>query len=86
VPFRLILTLLQSLIGQSRLNLTNAKRKRDNFMWDAGICYLIPTAAAAGVSMELVTGDQAIATAAATAQTGNAVVKLEDYLQRIGLQ
>jgi hypothetical protein len=84
VPFRLILTLFQSLMGQSGLNLTSAKRKRGNFMWDAGICYLIPTAAAAGVTMEMVTGDQAIAAAATAAQSGKAVVKLEDYLQRIG--
>jgi hypothetical protein len=85
VPFHLILTLLQSLMGQSSVNLTSAKRKRGNFMWDAGICYMMPTAAAAGVTMEMVTGDQAIVAAATAAQTGKAVVRLEDYLQRIGL-
>jgi hypothetical protein len=85
VPFHLILTLFQSLMGQSALNLTSAKRKRGNFMWDAGICYVIPTAAAAGVTMEMVTGDQAIVAAATAAQSGKAVVKLEDYLQRFGL-
>jgi hypothetical protein len=83
VPFRLTLTLVRNLMGQPGLNLTSAKRKRGNFMWDAGICYMIPAAQQAGVPIEIVSGDHAIVTAAA--QCGNAVIGLDHYLQRIGL-
>jgi len=86
VPFHLILALLRNLIGHTDLNLTSAKRKRGNFMWDAGIAYIIPvlTGSVPGAAVNVVTGDKAIVNAAQVAGASNVVVSLDDYLQSVG--
>jgi hypothetical protein len=85
MEFRPILTLLRNLVGQAALNLASARRKRGNFMWDAGICYMIPAAQQSGIPLEISSGDQPIVNAAAQARCGSAVIGLDEYLQRIGV-
>ena len=85
-PFRLILTLLKNLVGSPNLNLLSAKKKRGNFMWDAGIAYLIPTGSGASVNpIEIVSGDQALIAAAVETGCSNAVIGLDEYCQRFGI-
>ena len=85
VSFRLIANLLDNLIGQNDLDLTSPKKKRGNFLWDAGICYLIPGASSNPlVPMTIVSGDKAMLSAAAAARCGESIVSLDDYLSRTG--
>jgi hypothetical protein len=84
--FHVILALLRNLLGSPGLNLTSARKKRGNFMWDAGIAYLIPTSpAAADPAVEIVSGDKALIEAAAAAGHSKAVTPLDQYCKRIGV-
>jgi hypothetical protein len=85
VPFHLIMTLLRNLLGQD-LNLFSAKRKRGNYLWDAGLCYLIPSTQTPGKpEIDIVSGDQAIVSAANASGFGDRVISLPEFRKRIGL-
>lgn len=85
VPFHLMVTLIQNVLGQSHVDLFSPKKKRGNFMWDAGISYVIPSAAATdGTTTQVVTADKAILAAAKSAGCAQAIVSIEDYCTVIG--
>ena len=86
VPFRLITGLLSNMLNNTKAKLSNPKRKRGNFMWDAGICYMIPGASSSSVTtpMRIVTADKAIVQAAEAAQCADKVIDLTTYLKELG--
>ena len=86
VPFRLITGLLTNMLANRNANLTNPKRSRGNFMWDAGICYIIPGVSSTNMitPMRIVTGDKAIVQAAAASSCADKVVSLPIYLKGVG--
>lgn len=86
VPFRLITGLLSNMLSSKKAKLTNPKRNRGNFMWDAGICYMIPGTSSPSVTtpMRIITGDKAIVQAAALAQCADKVVSFPAYLKDVG--
>lgn len=85
VPFHLMSALLNKFPSPRPMNLTSAKQKRQNFMWDAAICFSIGEFHEIdGAPMLLVTGDKAIKKASIDAQCSNLVVTLEDYLKNVG--
>jgi hypothetical protein len=85
VPFHVISALLQKFPTSPEMNLNSRKRKRENFMWDAAICYSIGGFhQIGGAAMFLVTDDAAIRDAAAAAKCTDRVVSLADYLKSLG--
>jgi hypothetical protein len=85
VPFHLISTLLQKFPTSPEINLDSRKKKRENFMWDAAICFSIGRFHQInGAAVFLVTDDVAIQDAATAAKCGDRVVSLGDYLKSLG--
>jgi hypothetical protein len=67
------------------MNLASRKKKRENFMWDGGICYSIGGFHQIdGAAVFLVTDDVAIRDAAAAANFADRVVSLADYFKSLG--
>jgi hypothetical protein len=76
---------LQKFPTSPEMNLASRKKKRENFMWDGGICYSIGGFHQIdGAAVFLVTDDVAIRDAAAAANFADRVVSLADYFKSLG--
>lgn len=85
VPFHLMSVLLQKMVMDKELNLSNPKQKRWNFVWDSQLAFSIGAShEIAGVPIFFVTSDAEVLGAAKAARCDNRVLSLRDYQRSVG--